>query len=525
MATAGEELKKKAQEHIVKQQYYEAVECYNKAIAIEPENHILYSNRSLAYYYDRRLGDAYLDALKVIQLQPDFFRGYIRKMKPLMEIYKRWDEVEEIIKTFKQKFAGSPDILKDFENGVEKEFRAKQKKRQDGMKFLEVCRQDMIRDDPNYSQFYYSSDDEDEKRESEAKETNTKDDLLQRSTSMMQKQMSRLSNPQAFDQEETLRKKPMLDRLQQYAKHDKETFCRKSYIVKIYMSYIHPRIWRRVRLPASTTLDVFHDKIIAPVMGWVRNYHGYLFYHVPQRKNEKGDAFAFGPSKSRAIDMMHLFSYDAIMIDSSIVCLGQLLQLEGEQLEYIYDLGDNFVHKILLEKIEDSTPDTEGVVELLDGERMCPPEDCGSISEYLKMLPKLRDKKHPEHLKTKYEVLRAANYSDAKDFDPDAFELKKFQKALQIAIHTKISSGDARNFMNLSLSTGVAHKPQFEETKVLKKVDKKCAVCGAKQNLKVCSQCKIVYYCSREHQLQDWKEHKKVCRKMTSNEKDAPIIE
>ena len=39
----------------------------------------------------------------------------------------------------------------------------------------------------------------------------------------------------------------------------------------------------------------------------------------------------------------------------------------------------------------------------------------------------------------------------------------------------------------------------------------KCAVCGeaAKQR---CSKCKGVWYCSRECQLKNWKEHKKMCK-------------
>ncbi|XP_078673153.1 egl nine homolog 1-like isoform X2 [Branchiostoma floridae x Branchiostoma belcheri] len=39
-----------------------------------------------------------------------------------------------------------------------------------------------------------------------------------------------------------------------------------------------------------------------------------------------------------------------------------------------------------------------------------------------------------------------------------------------------------------------------------------CAVCGAKSNLKRCSRCQGVWYCSREHQSQNWKQHKKICR-------------
>ena len=44
----------------------------------------------------------------------------------------------------------------------------------------------------------------------------------------------------------------------------------------------------------------------------------------------------------------------------------------------------------------------------------------------------------------------------------------------------------------------------------IKKNGKMCAVCEVSCKSK-CQSCKRVYYCCREHQLSDWKEHKKDC--------------
>lgn len=44
----------------------------------------------------------------------------------------------------------------------------------------------------------------------------------------------------------------------------------------------------------------------------------------------------------------------------------------------------------------------------------------------------------------------------------------------------------------------------------IKKNGKICAVCEVSCKLK-CKWCKRVYYCCREHQVSDWKEHKKSC--------------
>lgn len=40
-----------------------------------------------------------------------------------------------------------------------------------------------------------------------------------------------------------------------------------------------------------------------------------------------------------------------------------------------------------------------------------------------------------------------------------------------------------------------------------------CNICGITENLLRCGQCKIVFYCSKEHQRQDWKKHKLLCKK------------
>lgn len=36
--------------------------------------------------------------------------------------------------------------------------------------------------------------------------------------------------------------------------------------------------------------------------------------------------------------------------------------------------------------------------------------------------------------------------------------------------------------------------------------------CGQSEELKACARCKSVFYCGRQHQIQDWPKHKKVCK-------------
>jgi len=48
-----------------------------------------------------------------------------------------------------------------------------------------------------------------------------------------------------------------------------------------------------------------------------------------------------------------------------------------------------------------------------------------------------------------------------------------------------------------------------------------CAFCNNSLNLKACSRCEAVFYCSQEHQKKDWKEgrHKDKCAALASRRK------
>ncbi|KAJ7715738.1 hypothetical protein B0H16DRAFT_1701592 [Mycena metata] len=59
------------------------------------------------------------------------------------------------------------------------------------------------------------------------------------------------------------------------------------------------RIWRRFIVSGGMSLGVLQDKVLAPLMGWVRNFHAHIL-------TDYCDGTQYGPKNSTAIDMMHI---------------------------------------------------------------------------------------------------------------------------------------------------------------------------------------------------------------------------
>lgn len=76
-------------------------EKFTQAIAIEPTNHILYSNRSAAYASKKEYKNALDDATKVTEIKPDWAKGWGRKgaaLHGLGELLGANDAYEEGLK-------------------------------------------------------------------------------------------------------------------------------------------------------------------------------------------------------------------------------------------------------------------------------------------------------------------------------------------------------------------------------------------------------------------------------------------
>ncbi|EEB07750.1 serine/threonine protein phosphatase [Schizosaccharomyces japonicus yFS275] len=83
----------------------EAIKCYTKAIELDPENAIFYSNRSFAYLKLEDYGFAIEDATKAIEKNPKYPKGYYRRAVAHMALY----QPKEALKDFKNAVRYAPN--------------------------------------------------------------------------------------------------------------------------------------------------------------------------------------------------------------------------------------------------------------------------------------------------------------------------------------------------------------------------------------------------------------------------------
>ena len=82
---------------VKEKKYKEALDCYTKAIEIDPNDPILYSNRSAMHLNLQEFDQSLADAEKAISLKSDYAKAYLRKGKALEGLNK----IEEALDTYK----------------------------------------------------------------------------------------------------------------------------------------------------------------------------------------------------------------------------------------------------------------------------------------------------------------------------------------------------------------------------------------------------------------------------------------
>jgi len=78
----AEEWKNKGNDALKAEKFQEAIDCYTKAISFDPQNHVLYSNRSAAYVKANDGENALKDADKTVEINPKWGRVRVTSDRP-----------------------------------------------------------------------------------------------------------------------------------------------------------------------------------------------------------------------------------------------------------------------------------------------------------------------------------------------------------------------------------------------------------------------------------------------------------
>jgi len=185
----------------------------------------------------------------------------------------------------------------------------------------------------------------------------------------------------------------------------KPTDC--IYQFKITLLDAEPPIWRRIQVQ-DCTLDKFHEHI-QTAMGWT-NSHLHQFDIKGQRYGDP--------------ELLDDGFEDFECVDSTKTNLSQILPKTGKRFacKYEYDFGDGWEHEVLFEGSPPTDPKAKYPV-CLEGERACPPENCGGVWGYSDFLEAIGNPKHEEH-ESMLEWI-------GERFDPEDFDPKQATKAMK----------------------------------------------------------------------------------------------
>ena len=179
------------------------------------------------------------------------------------------------------------------------------------------------------------------------------------------------------------------------------------YQFKVTLLGAKPPIWRRIQVQ-DCTLDQLHEHI-QTAMGWTNSH-----LHQFDIKGERyGDPELLGDG------------YDEFeCVDSTKTLFSATLPKTGKRFafKYEYDFGDGWEHELLFEGSPPLDPRAKYPL-CLEGERACPPEDCGGVWGYADFLEAIRNPNHEEH-ESMLEWIGGR-------FDPEKFDAKQATKEMK----------------------------------------------------------------------------------------------
>lgn len=146
--------------------------------------------------------------------------------------------------------------------------------------------------------------------------------------------------------------------------------------LKVTLTKTKPPVWRRLQVASTIDLRRLHD-VIQAAMGW-QQAHLYEF---------EVNGVSYGEPDPE---------YDLPVRSAKAASLRRVAPAAGTTFSYVYDFGDNWQHRIVVEQVLPPEAGTH-YPRCTGGRRACPPEDVGGVWGYAEFLEALADPSHPEH--------------------------------------------------------------------------------------------------------------------------------
>jgi len=160
---------------------------------------------------------------------------------------------------------------------------------------------------------------------------------------------------------------------------------KRIYQYKIELEGITPTIWRRIQVPEDYSFWDLHVAI-QDAIGWL-DYHLHLF--LIRRKHSR-------VATQIGIPDDYAFEGSPEILPGWEIPISDYFHDVGITADYEYDFGDGWRHKVLLEGIL-LREKGHKYPRCIDGARACPPEDCGGVHGYSRLLEVLADPDDEEH--------------------------------------------------------------------------------------------------------------------------------
>jgi len=190
------------------------------------------------------------------------------------------------------------------------------------------------------------------------------------------------------------------------------------YQLTVSLNGIEPSIWRTIQVPDHYSFWDLHVAI-QDAMGW-KDYHLHEFVLI--NSHTRQEEIIGIPEEEDEFSRKTLAGWNLKIKDYWV---------EGQVIDYVYDFGDGWTHTILLEK---KLPVLSSVSYpcCIGGERACPPEDCGGVGGYLRLLDILFDPIHEEYSSMKQWV---GEHFQPEEFDPKTIVFDNPRQRWEIAFH------------------------------------------------------------------------------------------